>query len=83
MEQCPFCREPDRFVRLLDNMQSAIRSAERDINSLKSEIHGMARVETHMHYLAKELSEFKSDRRQLYSVIKALTSYVKKTGILP
>ena len=83
MEQCPFCRDSERFVQLLDDMQAAIIKNERKISLVASEVHGMCKVETHMHYLTAELAEFKADRKHFYAVAKSLVSYVKKTGILP
>ena len=50
---------------------------------MNSEVTGMCKVENHMHYLSRELAEFKDDRKHLMKTILALTQYVKKTGIIP
>jgi len=83
MEQCPFCREPKRFLSLLEELQQGVLTAKRQCEILRSEINGMVKVETHMHYLTRELADFKTDRRHLMETIRALTRYVKKTGIVP
>ena len=90
MEQCPFCREPDRFVRLLDDMQTSILELQGKLKRIQSEVTGMSRVENHMHYLTMELAEFKTDRKTLLTAVnvivkhqKAISNYVKKTGIIP
>jgi len=83
MEQCPFCREPDRFVHLLDDMQKAILKAQNEIKRMQSEIGAMSRVDRHMHYLTRELADFKTDRKTFLTAVKAMVHFTKKTGIIP
>jgi SMC interacting uncharacterized protein involved in chromosome segregation len=77
MEQCPFCREPEKFIELFDKMAKEISSNHQRIEQLKSKIDGLARVDRHMEYLRRELTEFKRDRKDFAKAVRAFIHHVK------